>query len=299
MITDKYLDNAEETSRSFSLRPYIQLLKLRLSLTVALSGAVAYLFASDFQTVDWSLFSLFILGGLLVTGSANIINQLFEVEYDKLMKRTMNRPLPSGTLSRKEALVYCVFLGIAGTFIHLYYFNALTAGLSLLSLVLYGFVYTPMKRMGPVSVFVGAFPGALPLLIGWAAVMNNIGFEALLLFGIQFMWQFPHFWAIAWVGGEDYEKAGFRMLPSSSGEKLNALFIFAYAVFLLFVSLLPSMFNLVGWTGGLVVAIIGLLFVIPTVLLLERRDRRSALMVMFASFLYLPVVLITCLVDKV
>ena len=204
------------------LKGYVQILKFRLSFLVAFSGAMAFIVAS--HTVNYVHLFLFVLGGFLVTASANIINQIKEVEFDKLMKRTQNRPLPTGVLTKKEATTFSLLLGIVGLTIHYFYLNPLTALLSLISLLLYGFAYTPLKRVGPIAVFVGAFPGAFPPLIGWVACTGTImgtnlltgelEMMGLILFGIQFIWQFPHFWAIAWVGDEDYQRAGFKLLPN-------------------------------------------------------------------------------------
>ena len=182
-------------------RAYFQLLKFRLSFTVAFSSALGYLLG--LSTPNWWRASLVLLGGLLVTGAANIINQVFEKDLDKMMKRTENRPLPTGRVSTTEAWVFCVLLAVAGLGLLACYFNPLTAALSLLSLILYGFIYTPLKTVSPVCVAVGAIPGGLPPLIGWVAATGFVGEAAWVLFGIQFMWQFPHFWAIAWVADED------------------------------------------------------------------------------------------------
>lgn len=275
-----------------------QLLKFRLSFLVAFSAAMAYILASD--NIDLTHFVLFTLGGFLVTGSANIINQVIERNLDKLMSRTQNRPLPNQILSITESIVFCVLLGVVGLYIHWHYTNNLTFLLSLASLVLYGFVYTPLKRVGPIAVFVGAFPGAFPTLIGWVAVTGEIDTMALILFGIQFLWQFPHFWAIAWVAHEDYSKAGFRLLPSVGGQdKSSAFTIVAYTFFLIPASVLPFMLNVTGVVSTVVVLIVGLLFLLQSLLLLKNCDKKSAMSLMFGSFIYLPVVQVAFVLDKV
>ena len=285
-------------------RAYFQLLKFRLSLTVAFSSAIGYMLrVAEFR---WTNVLLVMLGGLLVTGSANIINQIHERELDKLMTRTEKRPLPLGLISPAEAWVFCVGLGVAGLALLALQFNYLTAALSLLSLVLYGFVYTPLKTISPVCVAVGAIPGGLPPLIGWVAGMGPaatfaaMGPQPWVLFGIQFMWQFPHFWAIAWVADDDYKRAGFKMLPSPGKRDLRTAFqIMTYTLLLIPLSLLPLEFNIAGRVSAGVAAVCGVLFLLLTVQLMRTQDRKAALRIMFASFLYLPIVQIALVLDKI
>lgn len=279
-------------------RAYFQLLKFRLSFTVAFSSALGYLLGA--REFSWSKALLVLLGGLLVTGSANIINQVFEKDLDKLMRRTEARPLPTGAISPNEAWAFCVGLGLVGLALLAYYFNPLTAALSLLSLILYGFIYTPLKTVSPVCVAVGAIPGGLPPLIGWVAATGYVGEPAWVLFGIQFMWQFPHFWAIAWVADEDYKRAGFKMLPSPGERDLRTAFqIMTYTVLLIPVSLLPLVLGISGRISAGVALVCGVLFLLMTVQLMRTQDRKAALSIMFASFLYLPIVQIALVLDKV
>ena len=279
-------------------RAYFQLLKFRLSLTVAFSSAIGYMLGA--HELSWTRALLVMLGGLLVTGSANIINQVHERDLDKLMTRTAGRPLPTGVLSPAEAWVFCVLLGAAGLGLLWYCFNPLTAGLSLLSLILYGFIYTPLKTISPICVAVGAIPGGLPPLIGWVAATGYIGVEAWVLFGIQFMWQFPHFWAIAWVADDDYKRAGFKMLPSPGNRDLRTAFqIMTYTLLLIPLSLLPLEFNIAGRISALVAVVAGILFLLLTVQLMRTQSRKAALRIMFASFLYLPIVQIALVLDKI
>lgn len=286
-------------------RAYFQLLKFRLSLTVAFSSAIGYLLGEqDFgrlgtQNAILGRALLVLLGDLLVTGSANIINQIHEKELDKLMNRTAKRPLPLGIISPTEAWAFCVLLGVLGLALLAYCFNPLTAALSLLSLILYGFIYTPLKTISPICVAVGAIPGGLPPLIGWVAATGHLGVEAWVLFGIQFMWQFPHFWAIAWVADEDYKRAGFKMLPSPGNRDLRTAFqIMTYTLLLIPLSLLPLVFNISGKWSALVAVVCGVLFFLLTVQLMRRQSRKAALSIMFASFLYLPIVQIALVLDK-
>jgi protoheme IX farnesyltransferase len=264
-------------------RAYWQLLKFRLSLTVAFSGALGYWLGAAAPT--WQQASLLLLGSLLVTGAANIINQVLEKDLDKLMRRTAARPLPTGALSPAEAGAFGALLAGAGLSLLTYCFNPLTAALSLLSLVLYGFVYTPLKRVSPVCVAVGAIPGGLPPLIGWVAATGYLGAAAWVLFGIQFMWQFPHFWAIAWVGDEDYQRAGFKMLPSPGTRDVRlALLILGYTLLLMPLSLLPWVLGISGHLSAGIALVCGGLFTARTVQLLRAQDRQAALNIMFASY---------------
>ena len=276
---------------------YLQLLKFRLSFIVTFSGVMSYILAIQSE-VNYPSIILFAIGGFLVTGSANIINQIIEKKYDRLMKRTENRPLPTGVLSNFEAIVFCVLLGVVGLFIH-FNINFLTGCLSLLSLILYGFVYTPLKRVGPIAVFVGAIPGALPTLIGWSAATGDVNYMGWILFGIQFLWQFPHFWAIAWVAHDDYTNAGFKLLPSNGARDLNTAFnIMIYTLFLLPASMLPFFFEATGKVSAVIVTIAGLLFLSQTFLLMKKCDKKAAMQMMFGSFLYLPIVQIAFVLDK-
>lgn len=279
-------------------RAYFQLLKFRLSFTVAFSSALGYWLGATAPT--WQRALLVLLGGLLVTGAANIINQVFEKDLDKLMQRTENRPLPTGRISVGEAWLFCVLLAAAGLGLLVYFFNPLAAALSLLSLILYGFIYTPLKTVSPICVAVGAIPGGLPPLIGWVAATGHLGLAAWVLFGIQFMWQFPHFWAIAWVADDDYKRAGFRMLPSPGNRDLRTAFqIMTYTVLLVPVSLLPLVLGISGRVSAGIALVCGVLFTLLTVQLMRTQDRPAALRIMFASFLYLPIVQIALVLDKV
>lgn len=279
-------------------KAYFQLIKFRLAVTVAFSSAIGYLLGA--QEFDWSRALLVLLGGLAVTGSANTINQIHEIDLDKLMKRTAKRPLPTGVLSATEAWVFAVVMGVTGLFILGYFFNTLAAALSLLSLILYGFVYTPLKTISPICVAVGAIPGGMPPLLGWVAATGVLGTEAWVLFGIQFMWQFPHFWAIAWVLDEDYKKAGFKMLPTPGGKDLRTAFqIMTYTLLLIPLSLLPLQLGMAGKTSALIAVVCGVLFLMQTFYLMRTCSKKAAMRIMFGSFLYLPIVQIALVFDKI
>lgn len=279
-------------------RAYIQLLKFRLSLLVAFSCAFGFVLASA-NINFYTLFMLF-AGGFLLSGASVAINQVMERDYDKLMKRTMNRPLPTGRVSVRETIIFAIICFVLSIVILAVSSNLLTVLLSVLSMVLYCFAYTPLKRVGSIAVFVGAIPGALPPLLGWVAATGRVSYEALLIFGIQFIWQFPHFWAIAWVADEDYKKAGFKLLPLGGQKDMNtAIQIMIYTLFLLPLGLLPAVFGLTGIHSAFVVTICGVLFLAQTFSLMKTVSRESAMRIMFGSFLYLPVVQIALLLDKI
>jgi protoheme IX farnesyltransferase len=279
-------------------RAYFELLKFRLTSLVVFSSVMTYLLASH-GDVDYVKLGWLILGGLMVTGSSNTINQIAERELDKLMTRTLSRPLPTGRLSVPEAAIYSVALGIGGLLVMAIFVNVMTALLCLISLMLYGFVYTPMKRLSPIAVLIGAIPGAMPPLIGWVAMTGQITVEGLILFGIQFMWQFPHFWAIAWVLDDDYKRAGFKLLPSGGGRDVRtALQIMIYTLMLIPLGLLPYQFGMTGITSAIIATVSGTLFLMSTFHLMRECSRKAALGIMFGSFLYLPIVQIAFVFDK-
>lgn len=280
------------------IKALFELIKFRLAALVAFSGAFGYSLAV--QKMNWGLFALFCIASIGITGAANIINQIIEKDLDKLMKRTQNRPLPSGRLTVQQAGLWALVLGVTSLFIFTYYFNITTALLAALSLVLYGFVYTPLKRVGPIAVFVGAFPGAFPPMIGWIAATNHFGLEPGILFAIQFFWQFPHFWAIAWVLDEDYKRAGFRLLPSEGGKDLNTtLQIMIWTLFLLPFGWLPFKLGMTGINSAFVATVFGVLFLAQTFHLMRKCTDKTALQLMFGSFIYLPIVQIAFLIDKI
>lgn len=291
--------NIYSASVGEKLKAYFELLKFRLSMLVAFSCGFGYILATNGSMNMWH-FAVLCFGGFLVSGASVIINQIIEKDLDKLMGRTMNRPLPTGRLSVAEAAAFAFICGVAGFAILIVYTNMLTTLLSLLSLILYSFVYTPLKRVGPIAVLVGAIPGALPPLLGWTAATGSITYEALIIFGIQFIWQFPHFWAIAWVADADYKKAGFKLLPSGGQKDLNtAIQIMIYTLFLIPLGLLPAKFGITGIDSAIIATLCGVAFLTQTFALMKNGSRKSALRIMFGSFLYLPIVQIAYMWDKV
>lgn len=281
------------------IEDFKKLVKLRLTLTVVFSASVAFLIGSQVQgEINWMNWLFLTVSGFLVTGSANGFNEILERDLDKLMSRTADRPLPSGRMKTGQALILSLFMGLIGT-IMLFNLNFVTGALSVFSIILYAFVYTPSKRMSPIAVFLGAIPGALPPLIGYFAAFEQpvISWIPIILFTIQFVWQFPHFWAIAWVLDEDYKKAGFRLLPTTRRDKVSAFMVLFSTVLLIPVGLLPT---LMGF-GGIVVAIVSvlstLLFIWYAWQLFIKLDIPSARKVMFTSFFYLPLIQLTLLFD--
>ncbi|MEJ5053052.1 heme o synthase [Sphingobacterium sp. MYb382] len=288
-----------------------KLVKLRLTLTVVFSASVAFLIGAKQQgDIIWINWLILTVGGFFITGSANGFNEIIEKDLDKLMKRTADRPLPSGRMTTGQALVLSVFMGIFGTML-LLRLNFIAGLLSVFSIILYAFIYTPLKQKSPIAVLVGAFPGALPPLIGYYAAFKSAGFgleyaavsEAaivitpLVLFGIQFFWQFPHFWAIAWVADEDYRNAGFRLLPSLEKDKISAWMIFIYAVIMIPVGFWPLYYGFGGWMFTVVSLLGGLLFAYYGYKHLKIMTDVSAKKVMFVSFFYLPLTQLVLLFD--
>jgi protoheme IX farnesyltransferase len=226
-----------------SIRDVAAFCKLRLATLVVMSAAFCFVLAS--KSIDYTKLTILIAGGFLVTASSNGFNQIIERNLDKLMNRTKNRPLPAGKMTVNQAYFIAAILGILGIILLWMFINPLSGILGTLALVLYTLVYTPMKQKSPLAVFVGAIPGAIPPMLGYAAVSGELSMEAAILFSVQFMWQFPHFWAIAWVLDDDYKKAGFYLLPSRGGrDKGSAFQILIYTLCLMPVSLMPIVFNI-------------------------------------------------------
>jgi protoheme IX farnesyltransferase len=296
MITKEI--NIEPLQMKARIGSYVQLLKLRLTLLVVFSAAITFAYAAKGQ-LKWSELLLMILGGILTTGSANSLNQIIEKDTDKLMHRTQNRPMPTFKLSTAEALTFAISIGVAGIFILTYYFNLITGILGLFSIISYAFIYTPLKLKSTFAVFVGAIAGAMPPLLGYVAYTNQFGFEPGIMFAIQFIWQFPHFWAIAWVLDEDYRRANIFLLPSKEGRgKSSALQIMLFTLVLIPVSLLPIQFGMAGTTLGIISILAGIAFFMQSVKLYKECSVKAARELMFGSFIYLPVVQIILLIDK-
>lgn len=290
------------------------LTKFTLSFLVVYTSVISYLLAPN---VTFNLVSILVLffAGLCITGAANAINQTVEKETDARMKRTAKRPVASGRMSTTEAWTFAIILGITGVVIMGIYFNVASAGLSLFSLFLYAFIYTPLKRVNSVAVIVGAIPGALPCLIGWVAASGTISpFEHIqrtatgvpvsnlggyILFAIQFLWQFPHFWAIAWLAHKDYEKAGFRLLPSKAGPtRFSAIQAVIYSMIMIPVGMLPYFWSISGMLSFWVLLVCNISMLLLSIRLVIKMNAPAARMVMFGSYFYLMIVFLTLLLDK-
>ena len=296
------ISNSTSFTLTSKVKDYFQLIKFTLSFMVVFSTVVSYLLAPGIR-FDLLQVLLLFAGGMLITGSANAINQVLEKDTDALMKRTAKRPVASGRMSVTEGTVFAVIAGALGVFIMWYRFNMESALLGLLSLFLYGFIYTPLKKKNSIAVLVGAFPGALPCLIGWVAGFYDtpiLWTGGLILFGIQFLWQFPHFWAIAWVAHKDYTAAGFKLLPSDKGPtKFTALQTIMYSALMIPVGVLPYYYNLSGIVSLWIVLVCNLWMLGASVRLFMKMDVGSARWVMFSSYFYLMIVLLSLYADKI
>ncbi len=269
---------------------------------VVFSTVISYLLAPN---ISFNLIEVLLLfvGGILITGSANAINQILEKDTDALMKRTANRPVSSGRMSSHEAWAFAGITATLGCII-MYSFSTEAAWLSLLSLVLYGFVYTPLKKINSIAVLVGAIPGALPCLIGWVASFRdgneNSWTGGWILFAIQFLWQFPHFWAIAWVAHKDYSTAGFKLLPSDKGPtKFTAIQTIMYSALMIPIGVLPYMYHISGNVSMWILLGCNLFMVYTSIMLFLRMDIPSARKVMFSSYFYLMIVFLSLYADKI
>jgi protoheme IX farnesyltransferase len=296
------MDNENNRSVSFATKAkdYYQLIKFTLSFTVVFSCVVCYLLAPNVKVFDWGMIAILFLAGMLVTGSANAINQAVEKDTDAMMKRTGSRPVAAGRMSQQEAYTFAVIAGVVGVGMMWQFFNLSSALLSALSLFLYAFIYTPLKKINSIAVLVGALPGALPCLIGWVAGNDDFSLGGWIYFGIQFLWQFPHFWAIAWVAHEDYSKAGFKLLPADKGPtKFTAIQGIMYSVLMIPVGILPYYFGYTGMISAIVVMMCNVFMVVQSIRLYQQMDVKSARRVMFSSYIYLPIVLLALLADKI
>ena len=296
------LNTAKVSVLSFVLakaKDYGILMKFKLSLTVVFSAVMAYMIALDGQIVFGHILVLF-LGGLFTSGAASGLNQVLEKDFDSMMKRTENRPLAAGRMSSSEAIFVSGLMCLVGVSL-LAYFNPITAFLGMISLISYAFVYTPLKRVSNIAVTVGAFPGALPMIIGCTAAQNGqLTVLGLTLFALQFIWQFPHFWAIAWLADEDYKKAGFKLLPSKNGhrDESTGKQSLIYALFLIPVSWIPFYMGITGLFSAIYLTVLALIFAVFAWRFYKQNDRKTALAQMFYAISYLPLALIGLFFDK-
>ncbi len=289
-------------------------MKFTLSFTVVFTCVICYQIAPNIIGFDWWNILILTFAGLCITGSANAINQAVEKDTDAQMKRTANRPVASGRMSQQTAYAFAIIAGIIGVGLMAYQFNTLSAVLSAFSLFLYAFIYTPLKKVNSIAVLVGAFPGAIPCLIGWVAATNEISPIASFivdgktysnaggyaLFLIQFLWQFPHFWAIAWVSHTDYSRVGFKLLPADKGPtKFTALQAIMYAVLMIPIGFLPNYFKITGEWSMWVVLVANIFMVVQCVRLYQNMGVPAARRVMFSSYIYLPIVYLALMANKI
>ena len=275
-------------------------MKFTLSFTVVFSCVICYMLAPAVKTFDWFMILLLTIAGLLITGSANAINQAVEKDTDAQMKRTSTRPVAAGRMSQRTAYIFAIVAGIIGVAMMWYFFNLSSALLSAFSLFIYAFIYTPLKKINSIAVLVGAFPGALPCLIGWVAGNDDFALAGWSLFLIQFIWQFPHFWAIAWVAHTDYSKVGFKLLPAKEGPtRFTALQSIMYSVLMVPVGFLPHYFGITGEWSMWVLLVANIFMVVQCIRLYQNMGVPAARRVMFSSYIYLPIVFLSLLADKI
>jgi protoheme IX farnesyltransferase len=293
--------NTQNSSVSVAsvISDFKEITKIRLSVSVVFSSIAGYLLGV--QTVDFTILILLAFGGYFMVGASNAFNQIIEKDLDALMIRTKNRPIPAGRMSVNTAFVIATVFTLLGIII-LYTINPRTAMYGAISIFLYTCAYTPLKTKTPLAVFVGAIPGAIPFMLGWVAARNDFGIEPGTLFAIQFLWQFPHFWAIGWFLFEDYKKAGFFMLPTGKQDKGTAVQIIMYTVWTLLVSVIPVL----GFTGDLKLSIVGAIVVFGLGMfmlyyaleLFKKRTEKSARQLMLASVSYITLLQIVYVIDK-
>ncbi len=294
--------NTQPQIKKSLYKDFVEITKARLSISVVVSTIAGYLLGfDDEQPFQWLVLVLLIVGGYCMVGASNVFNQIIEIELDAKMDRTKNRPLPSGRITKQNAFILgCIltFLGLA----ILYNVNPKTAMFGAISIFMYVSLYTPLKTVTPLSVFVGAFPGAIPFMLGWVAATGHFGIEAGTLFIIQFFWQFPHFWAIGWFLYEDYEKAGFFMLPTGKRDKKTALQTILYTIWMILASVIPVF----GFTGKLMlskistalVVLLGLWMLFYAVKLYKEMDAKAARKLMIVSVSYISLLQIIYVIDK-
>ena len=281
------------------INDFLQLTKFRLAISVVFSSIAGYLLAVDH--IDSSILMRLLLGGFAMVGASNAFNQWIEKEKDSLMDRTKNRPLPSGRMNNLTALVIASLLTLVGIFV-LNYINFKTALFGALSIFIYTCIYTPLKSVTPLSVFIGAFPGAIPFMLGWVAATGSFGIEPGILFMVQFFWQFPHFWAIGWMMDDDYKKAGFKMLPTGNPDRATAFQIVFYTFWTIIISITPY----TQYSGSLTLSLgaficlvlVGLYFLYHTLILMQKKSKEAAKKLMYASILYISLLQVIYVIDK-
>jgi protoheme IX farnesyltransferase len=293
------INTASTTSWSLALSDFKEITKVRLAVSVVFSSLAGYMLGA--YQIDMVSILLLAFGGYCMVGASNAFNQVIEKDLDALMNRTRNRPIPAGRMSVHKAMGIAITLTALGV-VTLYLLNAKTAMFGAISIFLYVSVYTPLKTKTPLAVFVGAFPGAIPFMLGWVAATGDFGIEAGTLFMIQFFWQFPHFWALGWMLHKDYKKGGFKMLPTGKKDKGTALQIIMYTIWMLVISVIPVF----GITGRLQLSVpaailifaMGMVMLVFAFILYEKRDNPTARKLMLASVSYITLMQVVYVIDK-
>ena len=281
------------------VKNFTEITKLRLSVSVVFSSVAGYLLGAT--KVDFMILLLLCIGGYCMVGASNVYNQVMERDLDTLMDRTKNRPIPAGTMSVAAALSIAIILTVVGVAV-LYSINPQTAMFGAISIFIYVFLYTPLKTRTPLSVFVGAFPGAIPFMLGWVAATNDFGIEPGTLFMIQFFWQFPHFWAIGWFLFDDYKKGGFFMLPTGKRDHGTAIQVILYSICTVLASLIPA-FGVTGMfyitpISAIIIGALGLWFIYYGIRLYKQKTAKSAKQLMLVSVSYITLLQIIYVADK-
>lgn len=287
------------TSWALIITDFKEITKARLAVSVVFSSVAGYFLGAE--QINFISVALLIMGGYCMVGASNAFNQIIEKDLDALMNRTKNRPIPAGRMSVNAALITAILMTVLGIVL-LYILNPKTAMFGSISIFLYTCLYTPLKTKTPLSVFVGAFPGAIPFMLGWVAATNDFGIEPGTLFMIQFFWQFPHFWALGWMLDEDYKRGGFKMLPTGRKDKGTALQIIMYTIWMIVISIIP-VFGITGKLhlsvpAAVIVFLLGLVMLLFAALLYEKRDNQSAKKLMLASVSYITLLQVVYVVDK-
>jgi protoheme IX farnesyltransferase len=289
----------ENSSLNLVLADFKEITKVRLAISVVFSSIAGYFLGA--YELQLSSILLLAFGGYCMVGASNAFNQIIERDLDALMKRTQNRPIPAGRMAVSTAMTIAITLTILGV-LSLYILSPKTAMFGAISIFLYTSVYTPLKTKTPLSVFVGAIPGAIPFMLGWVAATDDFGIEPGTLFMIQFFWQFPHFWALGWMLDEDYKKGGFKMLPTGKKDTGTALQIILYTIWMIVISIMPVF----GFTGRLhlsipaaiIVFLMGIAMLIFAFKLYEKRDNKAARSLMLASVSYITLMQVVYVIDK-
>lgn len=287
------------TVKNSVFKNFAEITKIRLSISVLFSSIAGYFLGAE--SIDYNILLLLIVGGYCMVGASNVYNQIIERDLDALMDRTKNRPIPSGRMEVRTAFIIAIILTIIGI-VTLYIINPITAMFGAICIFMYVSLYTPLKTKTPLSVFVGAFPGAIPFMLGWVAATNDFGIEPGTLFMIQFFWQFPHFWAIGWLLFDDYKKAGFFMLPNGKRDKGTAIQIILYSIWTFLISLIP-VFGVTGKlyltpVSGVLIGLLGLGFIYFALRLYRLKTNKVAKQLMLASVSYITLLQIIFVMDK-